>query len=270
MTTELILASTLHDPEGRLVYLITEIGPNIGKYFKNKVICLTSATAERERILFEKIGFHVLIEEGNIINKSYTKVIKFSMDLLESDNSKIMYIDFDRILHWYKNYKAEFEKTLSNYNEFDFVLIGRTDRAHKSHHEALYKTELILNKLFSQVLHLNHTMDMLCANWILTKSLAKKILSIKLYSSTGFYLYWPFVLWRENKNKIYIQVEGQEFETPDRFIDEIKKIGYNTWIETLDTGREWNRRVSIINDTFIEFMNHGEFAFENATELQNL
>ena len=173
-----------------------------------------------------------------------------------------MYIDFDRLLHWIKNYQVEFEKIITNTEGFDFVLIGRTERAHNTHHIALLKTETILNTFYSKILDEEKRLDFLCPNWIMTKTLAERVLSLELYTSTGFYVYWSYVLWMETTKKIYLEVEGQEYETPDRYREEIKKIGYENWLKTLDTGKEWTRRVNLVEDTFTEFMRHGQFKYE--------
>ena len=68
----------------------------------------------------------------------------------------------------------------------------------------------------------------------------------------GFYASWPVILWKNAKNKKYIEVEGQEWETPDRFQKEINKQGYNNWLSQFQTIKEWKLRVRLLEDCVLE------------------
>ena len=57
-----------------------------------------------------------------------------------------------------------------------------------------------------------------------------------------------FYLWKMAPTKTYVEVEGLEYETPDRFIIEIQKWGYKSWLNHINTPTEWQRRVNIVRD----------------------
>jgi neutral trehalase len=58
-------------------------------------------------------------------------------------------------------------------------------------------------------------------------------------------------LWRSARNPLYIEVEGLEWETLDRYRDEIKTQGIEKWKQDFQTASEWRRRTEMLRD-FIE------------------
>ena len=64
----------------------------------------------------------------------------------------------------------------------------------------------------------------------------------------GFYAEWPITLWRSARNPLYLECEGLEWETPDRYIEEIKAQGYEEWKKSFQTGSEWRRRSVMLRD----------------------
>ena len=91
----------------------------------------------------------------------------------------------------------------------------------------------------------------------MTTELAKLLLKTKSFSSTGFYFFWPYFLWRSAERKKYVEVEGHEFETPDRYSEQIKKTGYGEWLRQFDNINEWKRRFAMVEDMLMEFLGHG-------------
>jgi len=48
---------------------------------------------------------------------------------------------------------------------------------------------------------------------------------LKQMNQFGFYVEWPITLWRSARNPMYLKCEGLEWETPDRYVTEIKALG---------------------------------------------
>jgi hypothetical protein len=68
----------------------------------------------------------------------------------------------------------------------------------------------------------------------------------------GFYCAFPVLLWSYAHKKQYIEVEGLEWETPDRFQEKIQEIGYEHWLEKFQNATEWKNRVKLMEDCIIE------------------
>jgi len=131
------------------------------------------------------------------------------------------------------------------------VLIGRTRRAFETHPETQTITEGIGNTLASNVLGFQETRDVLGTTWILTPALAKKVTKRKSMNQYGFYAEWPITLWRSARNPLYLECEGLEWETPDRYTEEIKAQGYEEWKKSFQTTFEWRKRTEMLRG-FIE------------------
>ncbi|KXA91653.1 hypothetical protein AKJ57_00430 [candidate division MSBL1 archaeon SCGC-AAA259A05] len=158
-----------------------------------------------------------------------------------------MCIDLDRILHWINSYCEELRKCIQKITDYEFLLFGRTKRAFETHPITQVKTERIANKIASYVLKFDETRDIISACWSFEPSLAKKIIDLSSVNPVGFYCRWPIEAWKMGKNTDYREVEGLEWETPERFESEIEKFGYDAWLEKFTSSEEWEKRVNLLN-----------------------
>jgi hypothetical protein len=165
-----------------------------------------------------------------------------------SGADNIFYCDLDRALHWVKTYPSELGTLAESSIKNDFILIGRTTRAFDTHPETQTLTESIGNKVASGVISLTETRDILGTTWIITPALAKLVLEIVPSNRYGFFIEWPLTLWRSARNPNYIEVEGLEWETPDRYKEEIKVEGLEYWMKRFQTTSEWRRRSVMLRD----------------------
>ena len=184
---------------------------------------------------------------------TYKLALQTAIDnITHPEMQKIFYNDFDRLIHWVNNYPDELINILNESLKYEYLHIGRTIRAFKTHPLTQTTTENIVNKVGSKVLKFKNTRDILSACSFFTKLLAQKIINVKTITDTGFYCTWPVLFWYLAKNKKYIEVDGQEWETPDKFEKEIKEIGFHNWLDQFQTNEEWEKRVDLLNDCLIE------------------
>jgi len=111
-----------------------------------------------------------------------------------------------------------------------------------------------VNELGSNVLGFSKTRDIISVCWGFTYELGTKLLNVKNSTLTGFYGTWPLLLWKWASSKAYIEVEGLEWETPDRYISDIKTVGYDRWLKNFENPNEWNKRVKILHDCLDELL----------------
>jgi hypothetical protein len=217
----LTFASTIHDPENRLGYLIEEIGEKLRGSFSSVSVAYTPKTHPKTVSLLEERGYRTLKAEDTVVS-CYQTSLSQSLEPITGD---IFYCDLDRALHWIRNYPKEFDTLIEPLIHADFTLIGRTNRAFETHPETQTITEGIGNTLASKVLGFQEPRDVLSTTWILTPALAKKVIKLKPMNQFGFYVEWPITLWRSARNPMYLKCEGLEWETPDRYVMEIKALG---------------------------------------------
>jgi len=187
------------------------------------------------------------IKAGSTVVSAYQAALRRPLN----DEDNILYCDFDRALHWIKNYPDELKALAQSPLDNDYILIGRTSRAFLTHPETQVTTERIGNIVASKTLGFTETRDILGTTWIMTPEMASMILRREAVNKFGFYTDWPMTLWRSAKKPLYLEREGLEWETPDRYQDEIRSQGYEKWRTGYQTAQEWRKRVEMLKD-FIE------------------
>ena len=251
-----ILVSTLHDPPFALKQIYKETVSCLKKLFKKNIICYTPTTSAEFVQSLEKEEFQVI--SGINLNHVdiYRRVIKAGLDLVANNReTRLFYIDFDRLLHWCKTFPTELSKILCDLTKMDFFMLGRTKRAFETHASTQRETEIIVNEIGSKILGFPKPHDIISVCWGFTYDLGKKLLTIKNSTLTGFYGTWPLLLWNWASTKGYLETEGLEWETPDRYISDIKNVGYDIWLKSFENPNEWNKRVRILHDYLNELLN---------------
>jgi hypothetical protein len=240
------LASTIHDPEKRLEHLIKEVGEELRTQFRTSLVVYTPKTHHDEVSQLKELGCKTYKADETIAN-----TYQIALEQACKPRTRILYCDLDRALHWMKAYPSELARIIKTPMENDFVLLGRTKRAFYTHPETQTLTEGIGNKITSKLLDFTDTRDVLGTTWLLTPDLAKQVLEIESSNQYGFYAEWPITLWRSAQRPKYVEAEGLEWETPDRFGAEIKAQGFKKWKLNFQTAFEWRKRTEMLRG-FIE------------------
>src|SRR5439155_1760021 len=74
---------------------------------------------------------------------------------------RVHYVDFDRALHWVRRAPRELAAVLRAARRHPVLVLGRTEKAHRSHHVPLYATEAVANRLLAGRLGLVGRIDLL-------------------------------------------------------------------------------------------------------------
>ncbi len=88
---------------------------------------------------------------------------------------------------------------------------------------------------------------------------AEALIRTKISNQYGFYLDWPIQSWINSTNPGYIEVEGLEWETPDRYPQEITQAGYDAWKENHQNMQEWKKRNLMLRDMIEAIATHIQF-----------
>jgi hypothetical protein len=262
-SNKFILASTLHDPNKRLINLLKKVSSEFGNIFSHKIVCHTPPTNKEIIHLLEDDDFLVCKSPSMRQVDTYKKALKNSIEQIQNpNNDKIFYSDFDRLLHWLDNYPNELQDLFYNYKNHEYFHIGRTKRAFASHPSTQIYTERIVNKIASEILKFSETKDIISVCYIITKRLAEKVLMVKNTTKTGFYGTWPVLYWKWAESKHYIEVEGLEWETADQFQAKIKSVGYDKWLSEFQSQEEWIKRTELLDDCLTELAELVRFEFK--------
>jgi hypothetical protein len=246
-----ILAATLHDPDERLYSQTIGVLPALTAIFAGVAIDASSAVSPATLALLRASGAHVdqrpAVHPASLTTLGGPRRACLELALRCDDAPCIMYCDFDRALHWAERYPEELAQVVARLPGHDCTVLGRTPRAFASHPRMQRETEAIINHVFGLVSGQPWS-DVTAAARGLSRRAAWAILDGCPEQSLGTDVAWPLFLQRAGDFSLgYIAAEGLEFETADRFDDEITAAGgLDSWLAQLDADpRAWAFRLEL-------------------------
>ena len=154
--------------------------------------------------------------------------------------------DFDRVLHWSKFLSAELHNVVQVIKAYDFLVLGRTSRAMKTHPRAQLEPETLVNEVFFLLSGMQW--DICTSSRGLSRGTTEILLQYAREESCGADAEWPQILRRFPQMRLgYYEAEGLEFETLDRLGAELQKVGDDGRLKAeIDNSAEaWSYRVRL-------------------------
>jgi hypothetical protein len=244
-----ILAATHHDPESRLYDQTVRMLPALTQRFNGIAIQTTHASQQRSLDLLAGAG--ALIEREAAPESSSLVLLgqarRAALEMgLRLNAPAILFCDFDRVLHWAEYYPDELARVVAQLGENDMTVLGRSERAFASHPRVQRDTEAIVNTVFASVSHCDW--DVTAAARGLSRRAAEAILEGCHEQSVGTDVAWPLFLQRHGGFTLgYCVTEGLEFETADRYGDQVAAAGgVHAWMAQLDADpQRWAERLEV-------------------------
>ncbi len=165
---------------------------------------------------------------------------------IDTDATHLHLCDWDRALHWAEQYPEELSEVAEAILMYDCLILGRTSRAFDSHPQVQRDTERIINHCFGLVW--GQPLDVTAASRGLSRRAAGMLVTECDEPTIGNDCVWPLFLARYPELSLgYAQTEGLEWETPDRFTDEIEAIGgLDAWLADHDADvARWADRLQL-------------------------
>jgi len=243
------LAVTYHDPEGRMYPQIQRALPVLRRVFGGLAIRASHRAYKPSLDLWAKAG--AAIAQGSPdqaverfkLGQARRDAVALALTL---DCAHLFYCDGDRILHWAERYPEELAEVARRVIEFDFTVLGRTPRAFDSHPRIQRDTESIVNHVFALVS--GRAWDVTAAARGLARRAADLILAGCPDEEVSTDVTWTLFLKRRGNLSLgYIETEGLEFETADRYADQVAQAGgMAQWMAQLDSSpRNWAHRLDM-------------------------
>lgn len=246
MTIPITLACTHHDPEGRLCNQLEQVAPTLRRIFSGVVVRVTDATPDDALTPLVQVGatIHRAPSCGHLrLGKARREALRLGV---EAGAHHVLFCDLDRALHWAEYHPAELMSVAELIPAYDFLILGRTQRAFDSHPRAQRDTEAIVNRVFAQVS--GQGWDVTAAARGVSHRAATAILAGCPDETIGTDVSWPLFLQRIGRYAIgALETEGLEYETADRFPAEVAAAGgVDAWKARIDANpREWALRLEI-------------------------
>ena len=246
---DVTLAVIYHDPQGQLYQQIVRTLPTLTDIFGGLTVRASHTADKRSLALFVSTGAVVQVQsleqaaEGPKLGIARRTAVALALQL---DYPFVFYCDCDRILHWADWYPEELAWVAARIADSDFTMFGRTNRAFDSHPRIQRDTEAIVNHMFQVVS--GHAWDVVAGARGLSRSAAEAILAGCSDGEVSTDVSWPLFLMRTGGFSLgYIPAEGLEFETADRYGDDVARAGSQAqWLAQLDADpRQWAHRLEL-------------------------
>lgn len=207
--TRIILAATWH-PRGELPRL-RQLLPRLRDAYSGLALALPPDVDAEEALRIQE-----LVGSTPTIPTDWAQGRHAALQrALDFPGSHVHYADMDRLLHWAEAYPAEWQQTLAVIPAHDCLVLGRTKRAWETHPRAMWETERSINEVFSHLL--GQTLDLGAGSRGLSRPAALFLLANSPPGQApGTDAEWPVLLHRGGFAVNYLEVEGLEWETPDR------------------------------------------------------
>ena len=243
---EITAVVTAHDPSDSL-YTLTEVYlPGIIPLYRSIIALCSTSTSSKTLVMLRRHGVNVRCEAempAGIQNMGLIRraAVRAGVD---AGARTIHLCDFDRLLHWEMAYPDELRSLLQEMPVNDFTVLGRNERAFLTHPACQVETEKLSNYIFELVT--GKAWDVAGGSRGLSRRAANLLLNSSEEQHVGVDAEWPILLIANPEiSVVYRSCEGLEFETPDRFPDEVATAGGITaWIAQVDQSpEEWTRRL---------------------------
>jgi hypothetical protein len=236
------LAATLHDATGALRGEIRRRLPALCRLYPAGLAVATSPpTAASVRACLEDGRAHAGTPRANVRGPLYRLALQ---QALATGAERVHYLDFDRALHWQAALPGEYAAVLRTAARHDAVLIGRTERTHRSHHRPLYATEAIVNRLLADRLGWPGRVDFLVPSFVLHRRALETLLGKSRARDATIYGELAALL-AATRRLAYVECRGLEWETPDRHRRAVARAGLPAWRDRFDTAEEWKLRTDL-------------------------
>jgi hypothetical protein len=216
------LASTIHDPHAADLPSLLAALPDLTERYARMVIFATVETPD--------CVLAPLIAAGAQVTKHPTAYAEIGWRRLGAVRQAaelapaVHLCDFDRLLHWWHNYPEELDATLARIASADLLLLGRTARAWATHPANQIETEGLANRITSQFY--GAEVDVCSGSRGLSRRAVAYLAEHGQEHSVGTDAEWPLLLHRAGEFRCeQILTEGLEFESGDRFPEEIAQDG---------------------------------------------
>jgi hypothetical protein len=250
MRAPVVLATTHHDPNDAMLPQAQCVLPCLHELYDDIVVLATATTGRRTIETLRGMEVYVEVEKTHervgleIVGLARRDVVGHAIDL---GAESVHLCDWDRILHWADAYPNELSGVVTAIPDYDLLILGRTSRALATHPRVQRDTEAIVNHVFG--LAFGQQLDVTAASRGLSRRAVRELLELDAPETTiGNDCAWPLYLARFEQLSIgYVATEGLEWETPDRYVDEIAAAsGLDSWVANYDADpQHWEFRLQL-------------------------
>jgi len=237
------LAATLHDTSGALAPLVRRTLPVLGACYPGGIaVTVSPSTHARVRAVLEDAGAFAGSPSANARGPLYRLAVRAA---LGRRPDHVHYLDFDRAVHWAAYQPRVLKSFVRRARRYEVLLLGRTEKAHRSHHRPLYATEAVVNRLLADRLGWSGRVDFLVPSFVLQRDAARAFLRRSRARDESMYGEWAAIVATLVPSLSYVECGALDWETPDRHRRAVRRLGLVRWRARQETAPEWTARIAM-------------------------
>lgn len=235
----LALVTTIKDQKGDLTIPLSEVLPLLGRIYPKKGAIMPKSTNPALVNLLSRDGWSVEYDRGSGIGAVRRQAVRLGLKL---GADHMHFCESDRLIMWATRHADELVNVASRISNYDFLVIGRTERAFQTHPKTQRDTEAIVNAVCSLLLGKN--LDVTCASRGLSESAARFVDTHSRAKGYETDVEWPILMFRQSRFRSgYLAVEGLEYEDWLKEPGRVSRLGYGEWLKAKETDPgEWLMR----------------------------
>ena len=239
---DVALAATLHDPRGALADDLRRFLPKLATLYRAVAVTTSPPTAVRMNRLLADAESYGGTPAANLRGPLYRMALRRA---LAAGTRHVHYLDFDRTLHWLRRAPRELASAVRAGEACPVLVLGRTQKAHQSHQRPLHATETIVNRLLVERLGLTGRVDFLVPSFVLEADAVRRLLAASRARDNGVYGEWAALVAGAGPQIAYLECCGLDWETPDQYRRQIRRVGLARWRQRFETPDEWKARTEM-------------------------
>ncbi|WML48804.1 hypothetical protein RCG23_01325 [Neobacillus sp. PS3-34] len=213
--SEIALLTVTHDPQGRNIKLFNKLQKDFDDIYSELFITISEESSIELIKEMERSKFNVKIIPKKGVAQARREVLNLGF---LGKSQYYHYCDFDRLLTWGKNHLEELKKLVANIRNYDYLILGRTERAMNTHPLEWIETEKITNKICS--FELGKEVDITAGSCSFSRESAEFLVRYSKEKMTD--AEWAMIVHRIAKLDVgYIPVEGLEYQEETNGISRI-------------------------------------------------
>jgi hypothetical protein len=254
--SDVVLFGMVHDPEGRIAALLPADLPLLQRRYARIFALCGMATLPSTIESLRQSGVTVISGDDIPINAR-----PYALDVMaaHAEWEYVHLCDFDSALHWARAWPDELAQVNQSIAQHDFLLLGRTARAMASLPEVQRETERLINLLIARTTggldawrlgnEPDTVIDICTGAWGFSRRGIAAIHPQSHCTDIGFHAEWPLIA-RDTPGlrAAYLPCEGLEYETADRYADQIAAAGgIEAWHARQNADiRQWQQRIGYV------------------------
>lgn len=202
---KIALLTVTHDPQGKNIELFKEMQNELESIYDELFLTISDESSVKLIKEMEKSKFNIKIIPKKGAAEARREVVNFG---LNGKSDFFHYCDFDRILTWGKSCFQELKEIATTIHSYEYLILGRTERAMNTHPPEWIETEKITNKVCSLELGMN--VDITAGSCSFSRKAAEYINKYSCEKMTDSE--WAMIVQRMAKLKVgYSEVDGLEY-----------------------------------------------------------